>query len=68
MTRHTRENAGIAASVLDAKIHRREAAEWYCTKHSDWRIVFLSFREALSPTCLCDELVVHTIAGEHSNT
>lgn len=61
--------AGIAASVLDAKLNRKDAAEWYCTRKSDWRIVFLSFREALSPTCLCDELLVHTIPGDgdHSN-
>lgn len=45
--------------MLDGKLNRTETAEWYCTKKADWRVVYLSFREALSPVCLCDELKVH---------
>lgn len=52
-------HAGIAASVLDAKLNRTQTAAWYCTRTADWRVVYFSFREALSPLCLCDELMVH---------
>lgn len=48
--------AGLAGSVLDARLNRTEAVAWYCTKRADWRVIFLSFREVLSPECLCDEL------------
>jgi hypothetical protein len=58
--------AGLAGSVLDAKLNRTKAVSWFCTRRADWRVVFLSFREVLSPACLCDELLVFYDSDTHT--
>jgi hypothetical protein len=44
--------------VLEAKLNRTTTVSWFCTKRADWRVVYLSFREMLTPGCLCDELLL----------
>ncbi len=51
--------AGLAGSVLEAKLNRTSAPAWYCARKTDgFRVVWLSLSEASRPVCLLDELAV----------
>ncbi len=57
--RVSRHRAGLAGSVLEARLNRTEAPAWYCSKTSKtWRLLWLSLQEAALPVCLLDELAV----------
>jgi len=51
--------AGLAGSVLEARLNRTDAPAWYCSKKSSgWRLLWLSLEEAARPVCLLDEMAV----------
>jgi hypothetical protein len=49
---------GLAGSVLEEKLNRSSVPSFYCTKTSDWQVVWLSLTAASRPNCLLDELDV----------
>ncbi|KAA6421991.1 MAG: Lecithin:cholesterol acyltransferase family [Trebouxia sp. A1-2] len=49
---------GLAGSVLEAKLDRKETPSWYCSKQHDWEVEWLSLKAASRPDCLLDELTV----------
>ena len=49
---------GLAGSVLEAKLDRKETPSWYCSKKHDWEVEWLSLKAASRPDCLLDELTV----------
>lgn len=52
--------------MLEGRFNRSRTASWLCTRKADWHIVYLSFRQVLSPICLCDELLVHYDAAKNT--
>lgn len=51
-------DAGLGGSVLEEKLNRTSVPAWYCTKESDWQVVWLSLTAASRPECLLDDLTV----------
>lgn len=51
-------STGLAGSVLEAKLDRKETPSWYCSKEHDWEVEWLSLKAASRPDCLLDELTV----------
>jgi lysophospholipase-3 len=49
---------GLAGSVLEEKLNRSSTPSFYCTKTSDWQVVWLSLTAASRPDCLLDDLHV----------
>lgn len=49
---------GLAGSVLEERLNRSSTPSFYCTKTSDWQVVWLSLTAASRPDCLLDDLNV----------
>ena len=49
-------NAGLAGSVLEEKLNRSSTPSFYCSKESDWQVIWLSLTAASRPNCMLDEL------------
>ena len=50
--------SGLAGSVLEAKLNRTDTPHFYCSKHHDWEVEWLSVKAISRPDCLLDELEV----------
>ena len=51
-------DAGLAGSVLEAKLNRTDVPKFYCSKEHDWEVEWLSLKAASRPDCLLDELTI----------
>lgn len=51
-------HAGLAGSVLEEKLNRTSTPSFYCSKESEWQVIWLSLTSASRPNCMLDELAV----------
>ena len=58
-------HAGLAGSVLEEKLNRTSTPSFYCSKESDWQVIWLSLTSASRPNCMLDELAVFYNQTEH---
>ena len=52
-------DAGLAGSVLEARLNRTDTPSWYCSKQHDWEVEWLSVKAVSRPDCLLDELTIN---------